>query len=167
MTWEDIWGFRDETKKKYIINPKGKKLRGWRKRMAEYNDKCKQMVIDTMEKKVNGKTVDKLITQERGLPPRQMVSSKTLFTYNKAGNRVPIRVFAKDRVIIRKEGSRVVSKAVQREVWRRDQGRCVDCGSTERLEYDHIIPFSKGGSNTVRNIQLLCEKCNRSKYNKI
>jgi HNH endonuclease len=52
---------------------------------------------------------------------------------------------------------------IRREVWRRDEGRCVDCGSRERLEYDHIIPVSKGGSNTVRNIELRCEPCNRKK----
>jgi len=59
--------------------------------------------------------------------------------------------------------SRTISLSVRREVWRRDQGQCVECGSKERLEYDHIIPFSKGGSNTARNIQLLCERCNRKK----
>lgn len=48
-------------------------------------------------------------------------------------------------------------------VWQRDNGRCAICGSQENLEYDHIIPVSKGGSNTERNIQLLCEKHNRSK----
>lgn len=48
-------------------------------------------------------------------------------------------------------------------VWQRDKGRCVICGSQENLEYDHVIPVSKGGSNTARNIQLLCEKHNRSK----
>jgi 5-methylcytosine-specific restriction endonuclease McrA len=52
-------------------------------------------------------------------------------------------------------------------VWQRDGGRCVKCGSQENLEYDHIIPVSKGGSNTARNIQLLCEKCNRTKGAKI
>jgi len=52
---------------------------------------------------------------------------------------------------------------VKREVWRRDQGKCARCGSRERLEYDHIIPVSKGGSNTVRNIELLCEAHNRAK----
>ncbi len=48
-------------------------------------------------------------------------------------------------------------------VWRRDGGMCARCGSREKLEYDHIVPVSRGGSNTVRNIELLCEKCNRSK----
>ena len=52
-------------------------------------------------------------------------------------------------------------------VWRRDGGKCAKCGSKENLEFDHIIPVSKGGSNTERNIQLLCEKCNREKSNKI
>jgi len=48
-------------------------------------------------------------------------------------------------------------------VWKRDGGRCVRCGSAKNLEFDHVIPLSKGGSNTARNIQLLCEKCNREK----
>jgi 5-methylcytosine-specific restriction endonuclease McrA len=48
-------------------------------------------------------------------------------------------------------------------VWRRDQGKCARCGSQQNLEYDHIIPVSQGGSSTARNIQLLCERCNREK----
>jgi HNH endonuclease len=58
---------------------------------------------------------------------------------------------------------RLVSVAVRREVWRRDQGRCAACGAQERLEFDHIVPVAMGGSNTARNIQLLCERCNRVK----
>lgn len=53
------------------------------------------------------------------------------------------------------------------KVWNRDGGKCVKCGSQEKLEFDHIIPFSKGGSNTYRNLQILCEKCNRQKSNSI
>ena len=56
---------------------------------------------------------------------------------------------------------------VQIFVWNRDGGKCVKCGSQEKLEYDHIIPFSKGGNNTARNLQLLCEECNRKKSNTI
>jgi len=52
-------------------------------------------------------------------------------------------------------------------VWKRDQGKCVKCGSQINLEFDHIIPVSKGGSNTARNIELLCESCNRKKSNNI
>ena len=48
-------------------------------------------------------------------------------------------------------------------VWQRDEGRCVQCSSPENLEYDHIVPIARGGSNTERNIQLLCEPCNREK----
>jgi len=56
-----------------------------------------------------------------------------------------------------------IPQRVRNEVWNRDGGHCVDCGSRERLEYDHIIPVSRGGSNTARNIELRCERCNRSK----
>lgn len=60
-----------------------------------------------------------------------------------------------------------IPEKVRVAVWKRDEGKCVKCGNREKLEYDHIIPRSKGGSNTIRNIELLCEKCNRAKGSKI
>ncbi|MBC7875800.1 MAG: HNH endonuclease [Anaerolineales bacterium] len=60
-----------------------------------------------------------------------------------------------------------IPENVRIEVWRRDSGKCARCGSREKLEYDHIVPISKGGSNTARNIELLCEKHNRSKSNNV
>ena len=63
--------------------------------------------------------------------------------------------------------TRRISQQVKDQVWRRDQGRCVECGNDELLEFDHIIPHSKGGANTYRNIQLLCEGCNRKKSDRI
>jgi len=56
-----------------------------------------------------------------------------------------------------------IPEAVRLFVWQRDRGQCVKCGARQRLEFDHIIPVAAGGSNTERNIQLLCESCNRSK----
>ncbi len=62
---------------------------------------------------------------------------------------------------------RIISQEVKDLVWNRDGGKCAQCSSNARLEFDHIIPFSKGGSNTYRNVQLLCETCNRRKTNSI
>jgi 5-methylcytosine-specific restriction endonuclease McrA len=67
---------------------------------------------------------------------------------------------SKDLAATRRES---IPEDVKAEVWRRDQGRCSNCGSRDRLEFDHVIPLAMGGSNTVRNLQLLCESCNRSK----
>ena len=66
-----------------------------------------------------------------------------------------------------KTRSRKISQSVKDKVWNRDNGRCVLCGSNENIEFDHIVPFSKGGSNTYRNIQILCESCNRKKSDSI
>lgn len=65
------------------------------------------------------------------------------------------------------DGRKPIPDDVKMTVWQRDNGKCVKCGSRENLEFDHIIPVSKGGSNTVRNIELLCEKCNREKKDNI
>ncbi len=63
--------------------------------------------------------------------------------------------------------SRVIPHQVRVSVWQRDQGKCVQCSSNSYLEYDHVIPFSKGGANTERNVQLLCRKCNLQKSDRI
>lgn len=78
-----------------------------------------------------------------------------------------ILITAKEEKELSNRGNRRISRNVQDRVWRRDEGKCVICGSNEKLEFDHIIPYSKGGSNSYRNIQLLCESCNRAKSNNI
>lgn len=60
-----------------------------------------------------------------------------------------------------------IPKSIVDAIWRRDKGCCVYCGSTENLQIDHIIPFSKGGSSNIENLQLLCQKCNLKKSNHI
>lgn len=63
--------------------------------------------------------------------------------------------------------NRNISGKVKAFVFERDKGKCVYCGSTENLEFDHIIPATKGGSNSENNIQLVCMKCNCVKFNYI
>ena len=60
--------------------------------------------------------------------------------------------------------NRQIPGEVQKEVYERDRGKCVECGSTDNLHFDHILPFSKGGSSKVAdNIQLLCARHNLKK----
>ena len=63
-----------------------------------------------------------------------------------------------------------VSEQVRYDVLKRDEGRCVLCGASGRdgvrLEVDHIVPRSKGGSNEPVNLQTLCAHCNRGKSNR-
>ncbi len=63
---------------------------------------------------------------------------------------------------------RIIPTWVKLEVWKRDGGKCTMCGSERDLHFDHIIPWSRGGSSsTPDNIQLLCGKHNLQKHDKI
>jgi len=60
--------------------------------------------------------------------------------------------------------SRHIPQDVKIAVSARDGGKCRICGSRRDLQYDHIVPYSKGGSSTdPNNIQLLCGYHNRLK----
>jgi hypothetical protein len=62
----------------------------------------------------------------------------------------------------------VIPTPVKLEVWGRDGGRCVECGATDDLHFDHIIPYARGGSSLVAsNVQLLCARHNLSKADRI
>jgi 5-methylcytosine-specific restriction endonuclease McrA len=63
--------------------------------------------------------------------------------------------------------ARHVPAAVRREVWLRDGGRCQFrmengdiCGSTHRLQFDHLHPVARGGESTVANLRLTCSAHN-------
>jgi hypothetical protein len=63
---------------------------------------------------------------------------------------------------------RVIPSWVKLDVWKRDKGACRICGSITNLHFDHIIPYSRGGSSKdPKNIQILCGKHNIAKRDRI
>lgn len=69
---------------------------------------------------------------------------------------------------VSKSPSRIIPTPVKLEVWKRDRGQCVICGASDELHFDHLLPFSKGGTSlTAENIQLLCARHNLEKRDRI
>ena len=102
-------------------------------------------LIDCYQKQVNNRVVFKFILQLTDLKIEGIQEVKEL-----------------------DEDARIIPSDVKAQVWKRDKGQCVQCGSKEHLHFDHILPWSKGGtSKDVRNIQLLCRKHNLQKSDKI
>jgi hypothetical protein len=67
-----------------------------------------------------------------------------------------------------REPHRIIPTWVKLAVWKRDNGRCTKCGAEDDLHFDHIIPWSKGGSSrTPENVQLLCARHNLQKHDHI
>jgi hypothetical protein len=67
-----------------------------------------------------------------------------------------------------KEHARMIPSHVKVEVWARDKGQCTECGSSDHLHFDHIVPYTKGGTSlSAENIQLLCARHNLQKSDRI
>jgi len=72
--------------------------------------------------------------------------------------------------VVRDRGQRrrLIPTPVKLDVWKRDGGKCVVCGATDELHFDHIIPYSRGGTSlAASNIQLLCARHNIAKRDNI
>jgi 5-methylcytosine-specific restriction endonuclease McrA len=66
------------------------------------------------------------------------------------------------------ERSRHIPAATRDAVFKRDRGRCAyvgsagkRCGSTHNLQIDHVVPYARGGTNTIGNLRLLCARHNK------
>lgn len=69
--------------------------------------------------------------------------------------------------VVEGESTRHIARDVRQRIWLKYGAQCVDCGARDYLEFDHIIPVAKGGSNLDANIQLLCRRCNQKKSDHI
>lgn len=64
--------------------------------------------------------------------------------------------------------SRQIPSWIKQLVYKRDKGRCVICGETDQLHFDHDFPFSKGGTSILpENVRILCARHNLAKSSKV
>lgn len=90
------------------------------------------------------------------LDPRYWKQNLTYIEYRSARK---YHVYNKERCIL--------TKTLRKRIYERDGNRCLNCGSTDNLSIDHIIPLSKGGKTIIQNLQTLCLTCNLRKGNRI
>ena len=50
---------------------------------------------------------------------------------------------------------------LRRVVLARDGGKCVLCGSSERVDVDHIVPRGNGGGDVLSNLRVVCSSFNQ------
>lgn len=92
---------------------------------------------------------------------RQVFKFKLIAVEESPTSNASTNAFSEDR-------RRIIPTSVKLEVWKRDGGKCVRCGATTELHFDHIIPFSKGGTSLkADNVQLLCARHNLEKRDNI
>ncbi|WP_300790297.1 HNH endonuclease [uncultured Bacteroides sp.] len=122
-------------------------------RIRKYPQNQKEEIIEQLEREEIKQAV---LFKER----KKMIERETLDELISEG-----KVF---NVYTKKDGNRTtIPLDIANAVWNRDGGKCCICGSKEDLEFDHIIPLSKGGATSFRNLQLLCRKCNNIKSDNI
>lgn len=91
---------------------------------------------------------------------RQVLKFKLIAVSGEDDFSQPVRIDAERR--------RIIPTAVKLEVWRRDGGKCCLCEATDELHFDHVVPYSKGGTSlTAVNVQLLCARHNLQKHGRI
>jgi hypothetical protein len=132
------------------------------------------------EYKISGKNPEVVKAYEKIMPGVwslkgyfDLVDYKVVFEGGRNVFRFILRLSENQQVdghLIQKEilHTRLIPTEVKKEVWKRDKGRCVICGETTNLHFDHELPFSKGGTSlTAKNVRLLCMKHNLQKSDKI
>lgn len=66
-----------------------------------------------------------------------------------------------------KKNTKHIGNGLRRNVYKRDNNKCLRCGSREDLSIDHIVPVIKGGVKAKFNLQTLCVPCNCWKGDRI
>lgn len=92
---------------------------------------------------------------------------KNLKNYNQSqvGKENARRFKAKRRARLAQNGGEFTTQEWL-ELCKKFDNCCACCGERKKLEADHVVPISKGGTSDITNIQPLCRNCNASKGDK-
>jgi 5-methylcytosine-specific restriction endonuclease McrA len=85
---------------------------------------------------------------------------------NKEHNRAKLPVMPMN-CVRRQNRKKAVTDGTKRVVYARDRNQCVVCGARRNLTVDHIYPRARGGCSHDHNLQLMCEKHNTQKGEKV
>lgn len=126
--------------------------------VAEFAAKLEQERIDTIAKE----------KKEREDEEKSEIASRILARHKRRQLEKQVEMELIEAGEIFKDAKRPpIPQDVKDVVYNRDNGICVICGARDDLQFDHIIPFSKGGATSIENLQILCQKCNLEKSNHI
>ena len=138
-----------ETKKKYRQTPKYKEAMRKRRQTTKY-------------KKANKKASKKYF---------QTPAGKQVLKENAKKYRQTPRGKEREREKTRKRKARKLACQIEpvdeANIWNDCKGRCIYCGSRERLSLDHIVALARGGPHCEANLVLACKSCNSSKGKKL
>jgi hypothetical protein len=116
---------------------------------------------------VNHRSVVSIVPMDRGIELRAGGKGSGFYSMGRFGTVIyTVAVKKANQTIVQTSDSDVtrhIPRDVRQRVWQRYGGRCAECGADQYLEFDHIIPHAKGGSNSDSNVQLLCRGCNGKK----
>ena len=115
----------------------------WGSLYDEFHDKLYD--TEKLEKEIEALMIDDDVTNKKGI---------YTFVLNRNEKHLNIRAFTESQ---------------RRQAFEKQKGVCVKCGETfkiDKMDADHITPWSKGGKTNVENCQMLCKPCNRAKSGK-
>ena len=127
-----------------------------------------------MEKRVLVLNLDhspvSVITVQKAMILCLMQKASCLKNYELLQIRTVSKTFDYPAVIRLNEYKNIPYKGVmlnRTNLFRRDKGECLYCGSQKQLTIDHVIPRSKGGRSTWTNLATACHRCNVKKGDKL
>lgn len=154
-----------ETKKKILKKLEGQTKKGAEKALQEFSSKKPEG--QTLKLKVSDKTLEKFealkcLLARKDLNQDQLLDFMITAATEKIEKKdVKPRTAPEGRPRAQSPEARVVNTHLKRTIYARDKGKCQNCGSNYKLEFDHITPFAMGGKTTESNLRLLCFSCNQ------